>query len=261
MSNRRYMNRKFSSYTLIVLLLLSVCSTFAAAAETEINQQYRGLLQSHVADGMVDYHGFKKDEKVLDQYLDALNLTDPETLSQDEKLAFYINAYNAYTIKLILDNFDEKKPPSSIKKIGSLFTSPWKISFAKVAGNVYSLDNIEHDIIRKEWNEPRIHFAVNCASRSCPPLISEPYRGESIDAQLETSTKAFLADRRMNYLEGETLFISSIFKWYAEDFKDDPRQFILDHTEGEMHERLAQLGKNVKIKYLDYDWSLNDKNN
>lgn len=255
------MKQKFSSYILILLLLFSVGSTFSGAGETEIHQQYRGLLQAHVADGMVDYHGFKKDETVLDHYLDTLNLTDPETLSDDQKLAFYINAYNAYTIKLILDNFDEKKPPSSIKKIGSLFTNPWKISFAKVAGNVYSLDNIEHDIIRKEWNEPRIHFAVNCASISCPPLISEPYRGASINAQLETSTKAFLADRRMNYLEGETLYISSIFKWYAGDFKDDPRQFILDHTEGEMHERIAQLRKNVKIKYLDYDWSLNDKTN
>ena len=255
------MNRKFSSYLLILLLLLAGGSTFSAAGETEINQHYRGLLQAHVADGMVDYHGFKEDEKLLDQYLDTLNLTNPETLSEDQKLAFYINAYNAYTIKLILDNFDEKKPPSSIKKIGSLFTSPWKISFAKVAGNVYSLDNIEHDIIRKDWNEPRIHFAVNCASRSCPPLISEPYRGASIDAQLETSTRAFLADKTMNYLDGKTLYISSIFKWYAGDFKDDPSQFILDHTEGEMHERIAQLGKNVKIKYLDYDWSLNGKMN
>jgi hypothetical protein len=253
------MRRKFSGYIFMLLLLFSAGAAFSGAEEIAIHQQFDNLLQAHVADGMVDYQGFKKDEKILDQYLDTLNKTDPEMLPEDQKLAFYINAYNAYTIKLILDNFNGDGPPASIKKIGTFFTSPWKISFANVAGKVYSLDNIEHDIIRKQWNEPRIHFAVNCASRSCPPIISEPYLGSSLDNQLEASTRAFLSDTRMNYLQGETLYISSIFKWYGEDFKDNPVQFILDHSEGELHEGIAQLGKEVRIKYLDYDWSLNGK--
>ena len=256
---RRNMRRKFSVYIFIALLLFSAAAAFSGDEEKAINQQYDTLLQAYVTDGMVDYLGFKKDEKILDQYLDTLDKTDPETLPEDQKLAFYINAYNAYTIKLILDNFKDDGPPASIKKIGTFFTSPWKISFAKVGGTLYSLDNIEHDIIRKQWNEPRIHFAVNCASLSCPPIIPEPYLGLSLDNQLEASTRAFLTDTKMNYLDGKTLYISSIFKWYAEDFKDGPVQFILDHTEGEMHDRIVQLGKEVKIKYLDYDWSLNGK--
>ena len=253
------MRLKLSGCLFLLLLLFSAGPAFSGAGEAEIHHQYELLLQTHVRDGVVDYLGFKEDEKLLDQYLDTLNRTDPEILAGDQKLAFYINSYNAYTIKLILDNFKDGSPPTSIKKIGTLFTSPWKISFAKIAGKVYSLDNIEHDIIRKEWNEPRIHFAVNCASKSCPPLISEPYWGASLDAQLESSTRAFLTDTNMNYLEGETLYVSSIFKWYGEDFKDDPVQFILDHTEGELHERIVQLGKEVRVKYLDYDWSLNGK--
>ena len=160
------MRRKFSGYIFIVVLLFSAGAAFSAGEDKAIHQQYNTLLQAHVTDGMVDYQGFKKDEKILDQYLDTLNKTDPEMLPEDQKLAFYINAYNAYTIKLILDNFKEDGPPASIKKIGTFFTSPWKISFAKIGGKLYSLDNIEHDIIRKQWNEPRIHFAVNFASIS-----------------------------------------------------------------------------------------------
>ncbi len=249
------MRRKFLG-SILILLLLSI-STSLKAGETELYQVYRELLQAHVAEGIVDYRGFKKDEKLLDRYLDELDRTDPETLTDEQRLAFYINAYNGYTIKLILDNFDNNSPPSSIKKIGTLFKSPWKIKFAKVGGAVYTLDNIEHDIIRKQWHEPRIHFAVNCASKSCPPLISEPYIGSSIDAQLEASTRTFLADTKMNYLEGKTLYVSSLFKWYSEDFDKEPVQFFLDHTEGELHEQLSRLGNDITVKYLDYDWSLN----
>ena len=150
----------------VLLFLLHAGSVFCA--EDGFYQQYHDLLQAHVTEGLVDYHGFKKDEALLDQFLDKLNLTDPEVLPDRQRLAFYINAYNSYTIKLILDNFNEHGPPSSIKKIGTLFTSPWKLSVARINGKTLSLDAIEHDIIRAQWNEPRIHFAVNCASRSCP---------------------------------------------------------------------------------------------
>ncbi len=241
----------------ILVLLLFMHAGWVPAAEEEFYQPYHDLLQAHVADGKVDYHGFKKDETLLDQFLDRLNQTDPEKLPDDQRLAFYINAYNSYTVKLILDNFNKNEPPSSIKKIGTLFTSPWKISFAKINGKPHSLDEIEHDIIRKQWKEPRIHFAVNCASVSCPPLIPEPYRGAEIDAQLERVTRAFLGDTARNYLEGDTLYVSSIFKWYAGDFADDPLQFFLHHSDGDFHAQLAGAGKNVKIKYLNYDWSLN----
>ncbi len=241
----------------ILVLLLFMHAGWVSAAEEEFYQQYHDLLQAHVADGSVDYYGFKKDEALLDQFLDRLNQTDPEQLPDDQRLAFYINAYNSYTLKLILDNFTDKGPPSSIKKIGTFFTSPWKISFAGINGKPHSLDEIEHDIIRTQWDEPRIHFAVNCASVSCPPLIPEPYRGADIDAQLERVTRAFLNDPARNYLEGDTLYVSSIFKWYGGDFDDDPLQFFLHHSDGDLQAQLAEPGRNVKIKYLDYDWSLN----
>lgn len=244
---------------LVCLTLLLLVSPDNLAAADEVHGPFGELLQTYVADGKVDYQGFKKDEEKLDLYLQSLAQTDLSILSADEKLAFYINAYNGYTIKLILDNFKNDAPLPSIKKIGSLFTSPWSISFANIAGEEVSLDTIEHEIIRKQWQEPRIHFAVNCASKSCPPLLSVPYTGALIDAQLETATRDFLTDPAMNYLEGETLYISSIFKWYAEDFEDNPVQFILDHTSGELHDSIGKLGDAVSVKYLRYDWSLNSK--
>ncbi len=249
------MKRTIPGYVLILMLFMHAASV--PAVDGEFYHQYADLLQTHVADGMVDYHGFKKDEALLDQFLDRLDQTDPEQLLDDERLAFYINAYNSYTVKLILDNFTDNGPPSSIKKIGTFFTSPWKISFAKINGKSHTLDEIEHDIIRRQWNEPRIHFAVNCASLSCPPLIPEPYRAADIDAQLERVTRAFLNDPARNYLEGDMLYVSSIFKWYGGDFDDDPLQFFLAHTDGDFQAQLVEGGKTIKVKYLDYDWSLN----
>lgn len=228
------------------------------SAETP-HQQWTDLLQSYVQDGIVDYQGFKEDEKQLDGYLDFLAATDPEQLSADDQLAFYINAYNSYTVKLILDNFKNGKPPESIRKIGGLFASPWKISFAVLGGKTYSLDNIEHDIIRVRFTEPRIHFAVNCASKSCPILISEAYEGATLDAQLQVSTKKFLEDTSHNRLDGEVLYVSSIFKWYKEDFDDGPLAFFLSHTGGAFLDSLQEKKEVIQIKYLDYDWSLNGK--
>lgn len=222
-----------------------------------LHSQWSDLLASHVEDGVVDYKGFKKDEAELDRYLELLARTEPGDLVDSERLAYYINAYNSYTVKLILDNFEDGKPPRSIRRIGGLFSNPWKISFAVLGGQTLSLDNIEHDIIRVEFDEPRIHFAVNCASKSCPPLISEPYRGEVLDEQLEQSTRMFLENPEHNYLEGDTLHVSSIFKWYKEDFDEDPLSFFLAHATGSLRRSLQEKGGAIRIKYLDYDWSLN----
>ena len=247
-------------FSCIFYSLLAAHLLAGAAVSMQLHDSFADLLQKHVTNGTVDYLGFKNDEKLLDAYLERLAAVSLATLSPDEKLALYINAYNSYTIKLILDNFDENgRPVSSIKKIGTLFTSPWDIEFATIDGSVYSLDDIEHNIIRKEWDEPRIHFAVNCASKSCPPLIATPYLGSSIDTQLDKVTRAFLADETMNYLEGNTLYVSSIFKWYGKDFKNGIVPFFLDHTEGTLHQRIKELGDSIKLKYLKYDWSLNSQ--
>ncbi len=230
-----------------------------AAGAQNFHRQWTELLSKHVREGEVDYRDFKEDEENLDRYLDLLIRTDPESLPEADQLAFFINGYNAYTVKLILDNFKEGRPPQSIRQIGGLFSNPWKIDFAVLGGSTYSLDNIEHDIIRVRFNEPRIHFAVNCASQSCPILISEAYEGAVLDDQLEQSTKIFLENPDHNYLDGNTLYVSSIFKWYKEDFDDDPLSFFLAHTSGNLQQSLQEKAGSIRIKYLDYDWSLNGK--
>ena len=250
----------FRRISLIVLLtLFLLIGTTGAAVSSGLHQGWSELLDRFVEDGTVDYQGFKKNETELDRYLSVLDKTDPETLSESDQLAFYINGYNAYTVKLILDNFKNAKPPLSIRKIGGIFTSPWGISFVRIGGKTYSLDEVEHEIIRPRFGEPRIHFAVNCASKSCPPLIKVAYEGETIDEQLEKSTRDFLMNRSHNYLEGSTLYLSSIFKWYGEDFQDDPASFVRAHSGGALAEQLGNQGSEVKVKFLDYDWSLNGK--
>lgn len=241
---------------MVPVLTFLLSATILQAAE--LHRGWGELLQHHVESGVVDYQGFKKDEQQLDSYLALLDQTDPDSLSAGDQLAYFINGYNSYTIKLILDNFKDGQPPGSIRNIGGLFANPWKITFVKLGGQTYSLDNVEHDIIRPRFNEPRIHFAVNCASKSCPPLLSEPYEGSRLDEQLENATRGFLADSEHNRVDGDTLYVSSIFKWYGEDFQDDPASFVLSHADGELRERINQLGPDIRVKYLDYDWSLND---
>ena len=243
---------------LLVLILVCYWPTVALAGSS-MHSSYGDLLKKYVSAGVVDYQGFKNDEHTLDQYLALLNSTNPEKLSQNDGLAYYINTYNAYTVKLILDNFKDGQPVKSIKKIGGFFTKPWSIKFVKAGGKIYSLDNIEHDIIRPIYKDSRVHFAVNCASQSCPPLIAVPYTGETLDQQLDTNTKSFINNKTHNYMKGNTLYISSIFKWFAEDFGDDPISYFKKYAQGELQELLHKADGKIKVKYLDYDWSLNNK--
>lgn len=217
---------------------------------------YSELLQKYVKKGVVDYQGFKKEEAKLDQYLGILEKTDTKKLSRNQQFAFYINGYNAWTIKLILGAYPGIK---SIKEQGSLLRSPWKKKIARIDGDVLTLDNIEHDILRPQFKDPRIHFAVNCASKSCPPLRWEPYLGDVLDHQLTEMTRTFIHDPTYNRLEGNTVYVSSIFKWYSEDFNDDVVGFFMKYAEGELKERLQKRAKVIKVEYLDYDWSLNGK--
>jgi hypothetical protein len=231
--------------------------TAPARAETTVdNTLYAELLHKYVKNGVVDYQGFKKEEAKLDQYLKILEETEPKALSRNEQFAFYINAYNAWTIKLILSDYPGVQ---SIKDLGSLFKSPWKKKIARIDGDVVTLDNIEHDTLRPRFKDPRIHFAVNCASKSCPPLRSEPYRGAVLDQQLTEMTKNFINDPQYNRLQGNTLHVSSIFKWYSEDFNDDIVGFFKKYAKGDFKERLNKQGGDIEVEYLDYDWSLNGR--
>jgi hypothetical protein len=220
------------------------------------HSQFAGLLEKFVVAGKVDYAGLKEKESTLDAYLAILEKADPKSLSRDEQFAFYANAYNAWTIKLILSGYPGIQ---SIKDLGSLFKSPWKKKIARIDGTVMTLDHIEHNILRPRFKDPRVHFAINCAAKSCPPLSSMPFSGERLNHQLDQLTRTFVNDPNNNYLKGNTLYVSSIFKWFKTDFKGGIVDFFLKYSQDELNSRLHAIGNDVRIQYLDYDWSLNGK--
>jgi len=215
---------------------------------------YAQLLRQHVRDGVVDYGGLKRQEALLDRYLDQLAGIDPDGLADKERFAFYTNAYNAWTLKLILDHYPGIQ---SIKDAGRLWQSPWKKKIARIGDGLLSLDEIEHDILRARYRDPRVHFAVNCASKGCPPLYGKPFTGDDLDRQLDQVTRAFINDPARYRLEGNTLYVSRIFKWFAEDFNDDPVEFFKIYAQEPLRSRLDAIPGNVRVAYLDYDWSLN----
>jgi len=237
-------------------VLIPACggSVDAAAAPPVDNSIYAELLTKYVVNGHVDYAGLKRDEARLDQYLKVLEQVDPERLPREEQFAFYINAYNAWTIKLILTGYPGVK---SIKDLGSLLQSPWKKEFVRINGKTLTLDDIEHTILRPRFKDPRVHFAIVCASKSCPPLIAEPYLGAVLDAQLNRSTRDFLNTPANYRLDRNTFRVSSIFKWFAEDFNKDVVGFYLKFAQGELKEKLQAGRDRIDVSYMDYDWSRN----
>jgi len=210
----------------------------------------------YVQNGVVDYAGFKKDEKKLDQYLKFFESTEVGKLARNEQMAFYINAYNAWTIKLILSGYPGVE---SIKDLGGFFSGPWKKEFVRINDKVVTLDHIEHEILRPTFKDPRVHFAVNCASKGCPPLIAEPYDGSRLDEQLNRSARKFINDPERNYLTDDKLYVSKIFKWFAEDFNKDVIGFFIQYADDPLKKQLQEQQDRIKIKYLDYDWSLNGR--
>jgi len=242
-------------FSMGVILFFSWNSLFASGGAVD-HSIYADLLQKYVKDGVVDYHGFDKEESRLDEYLKLLEKTDPKALIRNERFAFYINAYNVWTLKLILTDYPGV---GSIKELGTLFRSPWKKKICRIDGDIISLDDIEHRILRPTFKDPRFHFAINCASKGCPPLISEPYTGSDLDRRLDISVRAFINDPKYNYLRNETLYVSSIFKWFSEDFGNDILSFIYKYASTGLKSELDTKAGRIKVDYLEYDWSLNGK--
>jgi Protein of unknown function, DUF547 len=241
--------------TLLAAAILFIATAACAAGSKPVDDTiYAGLLHRYVDHGRVDYAGFKKEEARLDAYLDQMARVVPGNLERSQQMAFYINLYNAATIKLILTGYPGVK---SIKDLGSLFESPWKKKIVRLDGRTVTLDHIENDILRARFKDPRIHFAINCASKSCPPLAPEPYSGATLDAQLNKAAAAFINNPRSNYLQGGILYVSHIFKWFAEDFHDDVIGFFKKYAAGRLKEALDQARQPLEVKYLEYDWSLN----
>ncbi|GAB2781272.1 DUF547 domain-containing protein [Rhabdobacter roseus] len=252
--------RKFLICILTVFLL--ACGTSAPtsdAAPADVSHAaWDKLLKKHVnAQGMVNYKGFKQDRAELKKYLDQLskNAPNPKTWSKDEQLAYWINAYNAYTVELILEYY----PLKSIKDIGSsikipFVNTPWDIKFIEIGGKKMDLNNIEHGIIRKQFNEPRIHYALVCAALSCPPLRNEAFLPEKLDKQLDDQGRAFLNDPTKNVVTKDKASISKIMDWYGGDFKK--KMPIRDWVNQYANTKLSEGGS---ISFMDYNWTLNEQ--
>jgi hypothetical protein len=210
----------------------------------------------------VDYRGILRNQIGLENYLagvERVSLEEYKGWSQSQRLAFLINAYNAFTVKLIVDNY----PVDSIRDLGGWPSTPWKKKFFTLLGEERHLDNIEHDIIRVEFDEPRIHFAVNYAATGCPALVRAAFVAGRLDEQLEEATRLFLADTRRNrYHAGrQRLELSSIFRWYHDDFEHNQgalEEFVADRITRDPENRERIRRKEVELAYLDYDWSLNN---
>jgi hypothetical protein len=221
------------------------------------HQIWDQLVKSHVkTNGMVDYKGFIREKNKLESYLKLLsdNAPDRKTWSKNQQLAYWINAYNAFTVKLIVDNY----PTKSIRDLGPKLKIPlikdvWHYQFFKIGGVESSLDEIEHSILRKEFDEPRMHFAINCASVSCPPLLNEAFVADKLEAQLEKVTIAFINDPTRNKISPNQAQISSIFSWFQGDFTKIGSliDFLNRYSK-------VKINPKAKISHLDYDWNLNE---
>jgi len=215
-----------------------------------------GLLKKHVAeDGFVRYKGFVQDSAELNRYLRLLESAHPSDKgwTRAEQMAYWINAYNAYTVQLIVRNY----PVESIKDIkrGLAFVnSVWDIKFIKIQGYTYDLNNIEHNILRPVFKDARIHAAINCASYSCPRLVNEAFTAEKLEQQLESCMRGFVNDPLRNQITVEKARISEIFKWFRGDFERDAgsvRAYLNRFSD-------VKLTDKTGISYLDYQWGLNE---
>lgn len=215
---------------------------------------FDGVLKKYVDDkGMVNYSELKKNRSTLDAYLKetgSISESEFKAWTHDQRLAFLINVYNAETLQLIIDNY----PVKSIKKIGGLFFGqPWDVKSVTLFGKKTTLNHIEHDILRPQYKEPRVHFVIVCAAMGCPPLLNQVFLPETLDQQLNDRGRYFMAQKNKNKLDGNTLYLSPIFSWFAEDFTTDGsiQDFVTPFFPSDIK------GKKLKVKYTSYDWSLN----
>ncbi len=239
---------------LLASLLLVVLFGPATAQSRFSHAAWDALLKKHVsAKGVVNYRGFIKDSLALNQYLQQLTANYPQekAWSRGEQMAWWLNAYNAYTVQLIARHYPLKSI-NDIKQAGA--KSPWDIPFISLNGNKITLNHIEHEILRRKFADPRIHFGIVCASQSCPKLANEALEAGKLDAQLDHLTKEFLDDPSRNKITTEQAQVSQIFNWFKEDFtrKGTVPEFINQYA-------AVKIGNKSKISYLEYDWGLNDK--
>jgi len=229
-----------------ILILFFIMTSLAMAdyldTWDELLQRYTSIGEKdNITLVVVDYKNLKEDLK-FEELLEEVKKMEIKKMKGDELKAFWINTYNIGAVKMIMDNY----PIDGIKDAGSLFESVWKKEIIEVGDKVYSLGQIENDILRKTGDE-LIHFGIVCASISCPDLKMSAYRGRDLDKELLEQKLKFIEEKNKGvYTEGDTVYISKIFKWYKGDF-------------GNLREYL-DISQDKKIKYLDYNWKLNDLN-
>ncbi len=245
------------------LLLLATAS--AGSAQTRFDHSpFGALLRRHVHDGFVDYQAFRQAPEFA-VYLDALARFDPAVLGRDDRLAFWINAYNAYTIALILKH-NETESIRNINKSLGIFKGlgPWNERIAVIDGRAYGLDHIEQKIIRPEFREPRIHFALVCAAIGCPPLRTEAYVGDRLDAQLDDQARIFLVEtpeKNRVDVENRRVFVSEVFRFrdYENDFGGNDAaigRYIAQFWPAGPERDVLESGA-FELSYTHYDWTLN----
>lgn len=231
----------------IILSSLITLFSFSLSAQAGLWNQ---LLSKHVsAKGWVDYKGFQKEEAKLDKYLVYLNETDIKGWSENKRKAFWMNAYNAYTVKMILDHY----PLKSIMDIKVKGKGPWDIPYAKIGGKLYTLNAVEHEILRPEFNDPRIHAGINCASYSCPPILNKAFTETNVESLLELAFSNFVNDPLRNKISKDKIEISQLFDWFKTDFAngDSLIDFLNKYSK-------TKISKTAKVSYLKYVWTLNE---
>jgi len=243
---------------LFLIILIQSCSVkeYKSSSFPIQHGLWDSLMRTHVSEtGVVNYNGIKEDSLRLNKYLKLVASAHPnkKNWSKDEQLAYWINAYNAFTVKLMVDNY----PIASIKDIKNgipFVNTVWDIKFINIEGAEYDLNNIEHGIIRPKFKEPRIHFAANCAAISCPRLRNEAYTADKLDKQLDEQARYFLRNKGKNIITEKEVKLSKILKWYSGDFGDygGVRKFINDYGP-------HPVSKSTDINYLDYLWPLNNQ--
>jgi len=244
------MKNKINSIGLIILffLVLNLGYSGNPPGSKIDHSDWTTLLGKYVnVEGMVDYSGFVNEKEQLQSYLKLLGLNKPDnSWDKNEALAYWINVYNAFTVDLITRNY----PLKSIMDI----KDAWDIKFIQIGQKKYSLNEIEHDIIRKEFNEPRIHFALVCAAVSCPPLRNEAYVTDKLEQQLQEQTINFINNTDKNKFESNSAHVSQIFNWFKEDFTKEGslQEYLNKYSE-------TKLSLKAKIDFLEYSWKLNDQ--
>lgn len=261
---------------LLVMLILFSTMAYARSYWDQSNEstkqvidhgQWQLLLDRYLIVGVdataVNYFNYKSvrpsDKEILSRYLTTLQAIDPLNYTKAQQQAYWINLYNALTVKLILDNY----PVKSITKLGNKFFSfgPWDDNAARINGKDLTLNDIEHKILRPIWRDPRIHYAVNCASYGCPNLSAQTFTAANTEQQLEAGAYAYINHPRGVTIAGEDIVISSIYKWYSEDFGDD-KNMLLTHlkqyAKPELNRMLNLFQQGDGDIDYEYDWRLNE---